>query len=180
MRFIVFDIEATCWEGRPPGMTQETIEIGAYHLDGYGEVGASFSRLIQPVIHPQMSLFCRQLTHIEQADLDRARDFPRVIRDFQDWIDIDDTPYVLAAWGGFDREQLRQDCRLHHLDDEWLRPYINLKQQYQEIHSLPRKRGLAAAVRKEGFDWTGEQHRALSDAGNTVKIFRKLMDMWRY
>lgn len=161
-------------------MVQETIEIGAYEVNAYGEVGRAFSRLIQPILHPQLSHFCRQLTHIEQDDIDRARDFPRVIEAFQHWIDLDDGPYILAAWGSFDEQQLRQDCNLHRLDDYWLDPSINLKTQYRELRNLPKKRGLASAVRHEGFEWTGEQHRALDDAENTVKVFRKLLDVWRY
>ena len=180
MKFIVYDIEATCWEGRPPGMTQETIEIGAYAVDAYGTVGAAFSRLIQPILHPQLSLFCRQLTNIEQDDINRARDFRRVSAAFQDWIDVDREDYLLCSWGKFDQRQLMRDCQLHKLDDWWLDDHIDLKQQYQEIRGLTKKRGLASAVRHEGFEWTGEQHRALDDAENTVKIFQKLLDMWRY
>jgi inhibitor of KinA sporulation pathway (predicted exonuclease) len=180
VKFIVYDIEATCWEGRPPGMEQEIIEIGAYAVDAYGQVEGSFSRLVQPVIHPQLSLFCRQLTHIEQEDIDRARDFPRVVADFQDWIGIYRADYVLAAWGRFDERMFRHDCQLHRLEEDWLDPSIDLKEQYREIRKLPKRRGLASAVRHEGFEWTGEQHRALDDAENTVKIFRKLLDVWRY
>ena len=180
MRFIIYDIEATCWEGRPPGMVQETIEIGAYEVNSFGEVGGAFSRLIQPVLHPQLSHFCRRLTNIDQADINRARDFPRVIGAFQDWIDTDGEPYVLAAWGNFDERQLRQDCALHRLEDYWLDHHINLKAQYRELRGLPKKRGLASAVRHEGFEWSGEQHRALDDAANTVQVFRKLLDMWRF
>ncbi len=181
VKFIVYDIEATCWEGRPPATVQETIEIGAYQVDAYGRVGPSFSRLIKPVLHPQLSHFCRRLTNIDQADINRAKDFPRVIRDFQQWIGVDrGEPYTLAAWGKFDEQQLRKDCALHRLDDYWLDHSINLKQQYRELRKLPKKRGLASAVRHEGFEWTGEQHRALDDAENTVKVFRKLLDVWRY
>lgn len=161
-------------------MKQETIEIGAYEVDAYGRVGAAFSRLIKPILHPQLSHFCRQLTHIDQVDINRARDFTRVIQAFQDWIDLDSTPYVLAAWGNFDELQLRRDCQLHDLDEYWLDPSINLKAQYRELRNLPKKRGLASAVRHEGFEWSGEQHRALDDAENTVKVFRKLLDVWQY
>ncbi|MCP9237654.1 exonuclease domain-containing protein [Lewinella sp. JB7] len=180
MRFIVYDIEATCWEGRPPGMVQETIEIGAYEVDAYGQVGAGFSRLIKPILHPQLSHFCRRLTQIDQSDINRARDFSRVITAFQDWIDVNGEPYILAAWGRFDEQQLRRDCRLHGVYDDWLDASIDLKAQYRELRGLPKKRGLASAVRHEGFTWSGEQHRALDDAENTVKVFRKLLDVWRY
>lgn len=180
MKFIVYDIEASCWEGRPPGMTQETIEIGAYAVDAYGHVGSAFSRLIKPILHPQLSHFCRRLTHIDQSDINRARSFDRVVEDFKDWIGIYDGDYLLASWGQFDQRLMQQDCELHRLDDDWLEPHIDLRRQYKEIRGLPKKRGLASAVRHEGFEWTGEQHRALDDAENTVKIFRKLLDVWRY
>lgn len=180
MKFIVYDIEATCWEGRPPGMVQETIEIGACELDRFGRVQDYFSRLIRPVMHPTLSHFCRNLTKIDQVELNRAQDFSRVVEDFQDWIDVDGGEYLLASWGNFDPEQLAADCRLHRLDDYWLDEHIDLKTQYQEIKGLPKKRGLKSAVKHEGYEWEGVQHRALTDARNTVKVFQALIDMWRY
>lgn len=179
MKFIVYDIEATCWEGRPPGMVQETIEIGAVEVDRFGRVQSQFSRLIKPVIHPQLSHFCRKLTQIDQADLNRARDFTRVIREFKRWIGVDHDEYLLASWGDFDRVQLMADCEVHRLEDFWLDEHIDLKKQYQQIRSLPKKRGLKSAVKHEGFTWEGEQHRALVDAQNTAKVFCGLIDMWR-
>ncbi|OAV46297.1 3'-5' exonuclease [Lewinella sp. 4G2] len=180
MKFIVYDIEATCWEGRPPGMVQETIEIGAVEVDQYGRSLRQFSRLIKPVIHPQLSHFCRKLTQIDQDDINRARKFPRVIRDFQDWIGVEDEDYLLASWGDFDRTQLMADAQQHRLDDWWLDEHIDLKRQYQQIRNLPKKRGLKSAVKHEGHVWEGEQHRALTDAINTTKVFTELIDMWRY
>ncbi len=180
MKFIVYDIEATCWEGRPPGMVQETIEIGAVALDRFGGHLGEFSRLIKPVIHPQLSHFCRKLTQIDQAEVNRAQDFTRVFRAFEQWVEADREEYLLASWGGFDRTQLMKDCQLHQLEDYWLDEHINLKSQYQQIRKLSKKRGLKSAVRHEGHVWEGEQHRALTDARNTVKIFLELIDMWRY
>lgn len=180
VKFIIYDIEATCWEGRPPGMVQETLEIGACALDAYGRITGQFSRLIKPVIHPQMSHFCRNLTSISQVDVNRAQDFKRVVAEFKDWIGVDYEDYLLASWGDFDEEQLRADCRLHRMDDYWLDEHIDLKEQYREIRKLPKKRGLKSAVKHEGYFWEGEEHRALPDAQNTAKIFQALIDMWRY
>lgn len=161
-------------------MVQETLEIGAYALNAYGQVTGQFSRLVKPVLHPQMSHFCRKLTNISQAEVNRARDFKRVIAEFQNWIGIDYEDYLLASWGRFDRDQLMADCRLHRMDDYWLDEHIDLKQQYADIRKLPKKRGLKSAVKHEGYSWEGEEHRALPDAQNTVKIFRELIDVWRY
>jgi inhibitor of KinA sporulation pathway (predicted exonuclease) len=180
VKFIVFDIEATCWEGRPPSMTQEIIEIGALSIDQYGEVRGAFSKFIKPVLNPSLSIFCRQLTTIEQTDINRAREFPQVIEAFQDWIDIFDEDYLLCSWGNFDRKMLIQDCQLHRLDSEWAEQHINLKQQYQEIKRLPRPRGLKTALKAEGFEFTGTHHRGIDDAENLAKIFVKYLDMWQY
>lgn len=181
MKFIVYDIEATCWEGTPPGVVQETIEIGAYRLDRVGNIEAYFDRLIKPEIHPQLSHYCRRLTSIDQADINRARRFDEVIDEFVDWTGwYDGEDIVLGSWGNFDPKQLRKDCRLNDFSDEFLERSINLREQYRLIKKLPKKRGLKSAVKHEGFDWLGDQHRALDDAKNTVQLFRKFLDDWEF
>lgn len=180
MNFIVFDIEATCWEGRPEDLTQEIIEIGAVRLNRFGEVEDVFSSFIQPILNPTLSVFCRQLTHIDQRDIDRSDTFPRVIEDFQDWADIFYEEYLLCSWGNFDKRILIQDCKLHDLEYEWAETHINLKQQYHEIRKLRRARGLRSALEAEGFEFEGTQHRGIDDAKNLVRIFQKYLDEWMY
>ena len=180
MNFIVFDLEATCWKGRPISKQQETIEIGAIKLNRFGELEGRYSRFIRPLINPNLSAFCQELTTIEQEDIDKAASFTPVIEEFQDWVGIFDEEYLLCSWGNFDKQLLVQDCDLHDMEYEWLDPHINLKRQYQEILRLHRPRGLKYAVETEGFDFTGIHHRAISDAENLAKLFVKFLDEWRY
>jgi len=180
MNFIVFDLEATCWDGKPEQMVQEIIEIGAFRLNRFGEVEDSFCQFVRPVVNPTLSMFCRNLTNIDQKDVDRGGLFPKVIDEFQDWADIFYEEYLLCSWGNFDRRMLIQDCQLHNLEYDWAKVHINLKQQYKEIRKLKKARGLKAAVEREGFEFDGKAHRALDDARNLVKIFVKYLDEWRY
>jgi inhibitor of KinA sporulation pathway (predicted exonuclease) len=181
MTFIVFDLEATCWEGQPSDMVQEIIEIGAISLDRYGDVTGQFNRFVRPVIHPVLSLFCRQLTTIDQISINRAEKFPAVIRDFQDWAGIsDEEEYLLCSWGGFDKRMLIQDCNLHRLNADWAEHHINLKYQYHEIKRLKTYKGLKKVVESEGFEFTGTYHRGASDAENLAKVFKKYIDRWQY
>ena len=180
MNFIIFDLEATCWEGRPDNKAQEIIEIGAVRLNRFGEVDDTFSRMVRPVINPTLSLFCRQLTGIDQREVDRGNTFPKVIDEFQDWADIFYEEYLLCSWGNFDRRMLVQDCKLHALEHEWALEHINLKQQYKEVRNLKKARGLKSAVEREGFEFEGRAHRALDDAKNLAKIFNKYLDDWAY
>lgn len=180
MNFIVFDLEATCWEGNSNNKVQETIEIGAFLINGYGEeVKRCYNRFIRPVINPYLSKFCTDLTSIQQEQVDRADKFDRVIEDFQDWAEIFDEEYILCSWGDFDKKILQNDCKLHKLDDFWLKPYINLKKQYQDIRRLKKPRGLKTSVEIEGFEFTGVHHRAIDDAENLAKLFLKYLDEWR-
>ncbi len=163
-------------------MVQEIIEIGAVRINSFGEVEDTFNRFVKPVINPNLSLFCRQLTTIEQEKINRAAIFPKVIDDFQDWAGIfdDEEDYLLCSWGNFDRKMLVQDCQLHRIESDWTTPHINLKRQYHDMKRLGRTRGLKSAVSVEGFDFTGQPHRGIDDALNLAKIFVKYLDEWEY
>ncbi|MEM9884583.1 MAG: 3'-5' exonuclease [Bacteroidota bacterium] len=179
MNYIIFDLEATCWQGKPKSKQQETIEIGAFLLNPYGEIKASYNRFIRPILNPYLSTYCTELTSIEQHQVDRARKFDKVIEEFQDWAEVFEEDYWLCSWGKFDQTILQEDCRLHDIEEDWLDYHINLKSQYREIKGLSKERGLKKAVEKEGFDFSGMHHRAISDAENLVKIFLKYLDEWR-
>ncbi len=181
MIFIIYDLEATCWRGRPPKGYNEIIEIGAVKVNQYGEKLGRFERFIKPTVNPILSGFCKQLTSISQENVDQAQTFPRVLRDFKDWIFEEGDEYLLCSWGSFDKQFFINDCNLHKLEHDWIDDsYIDIKGQYSEIKNLPKHKGLKAAVKLEGFEFTGVHHRAISDAENLAKIFVKYVDEWMY
>ena len=179
MKFIIYDLEATCWENRRSRKV-ETIEIGAVKLSEYGEVESTFCKFIKPILNPFLSPFCMNLTSISQVQINRADRFPLVIEDFQDWIEIFDEDYLLCSWGNFDKKILISNSEYHDMDSEWAHKHINLKQQYHEIRRLRRAMGLRRVVEKEGFEFTGTAHRGIDDAKNLAKVFIKYIDEWMY
>lgn len=179
MNYIIFDLEATCWLNTPKDKQQEIIEIGAFRLNPFGKVTGRFSRFVRPIINPVLSSFCQELTTITQADVARAPTFERVIEDFQEWIGFPDEDYALCSWGSFDLSMLRQDCLLHKLETDWLdNVHINAKRQYQNLKRLRAPLGLRKVTEREGFEFTGVQHRAICDAENLAKVFVKYLDDW--
>lgn len=178
MNYIVYDLEATCWENQPPGYVQETIEIGAFKINHFGEIRGKFNRFIRPTVHPVLSPFCRQLTGIDQIEVNRARPFPEVIQEFMDWGRIEEEDYVLCSWGNFDRKMFAHDCRLHRLDADWTERHANLKEQYRNLKRMRQGIGLRKAVEKEGIPFTGQHHRGISDAENLTKLFLKYLGNW--
>ena len=181
MNFIVYDLEATCWENRPTEYRQEIIEIGAVMLNAYGEELGTFNRFVKPIIHPDLSFFCTKLTGIEQETVNRAGTFVDVIESFQDWAEVFYEDYRLCAWGGFDEKMLYRDCELHDTETDWLDgKCLNIKRQFQELRRLKQPWGLKKTLDKLGFEFEGEAHSAIADALNTAKIFLKYRDEWRY
>ena len=181
MNYIVFDLEATCWEFPRPNYIQEIIEIGAIKVDEYAEAVDVFSEFVKPIIHPTLSPFCRELTTINQEDVAAAKRFPEVIEKFKSWLGTDNgSEYLLCSWGYFDRNALQNDCEYHGLEDEWLEHHISLKHQYKDLKKLKKTIGLRRAVENEGFDFEGIHHRAYSDALNLAKIFVKYFHDWKH
>lgn len=178
MNFIIYDLEATCWRGRPPKGVQEIIEIGAYKVNQYGEILGIFERFIRPTVNTVLSGFCKHLTSISQENVDNADTFPRVEEDFREWVDIYDEAYVFCSWGAYDKQLLINDCVLHKRDPEWLDNHIDLKDEYHNLKKMNKHGGLKATVKKEGFEFTGIHHRAIADAENLAKIFIKYIDEW--
>ena len=89
MNFIIYDLEATCWDqaafkNRP----QEIIEIGAVSLNNFGEVQDTFSSLIKPTLFPAFSIFCPELTNISTQEINKAPYFPVDLDHFLDWVNI--------------------------------------------------------------------------------------------
>lgn len=177
MNYIIFDLEASCWLGRPPHGINEVIEIGAVKVNDYNEVESIFSKFIKPTVNPILSDFCTRLTSITQTDVDRSKTFPFITQEFMDWIGIDED-FVLISWGKYDKQQLIQDCELHKMETEWLEHHFNLKPAYRALKDLKDEPGLKKAVKLEGFEFTGIHHRAISDAENTAKIFIKYFKEW--
>ncbi|HRG43404.1 MAG TPA: 3'-5' exonuclease [Saprospiraceae bacterium] len=178
MHYILFDLEATCWLGRPPVGNNEIIEIGAYKVDGFGESKDHFNQYIKPISNPVLSGFCKKLTGIQQHNVDTAYKFDRVIEDFLHWVDIEDEEFYLISWGENDRQLLYQDCILHDIPTYWLKNWVNLKPAYQVLSGMQKQLGLKKALERETIDFEGKQHRAITDAYNLTKLFVKHFDDW--
>ena len=183
MNYIIYDLEATCWETdmEMRRNKREVIEIGALLLDKEGTVQSRFESFVQPVVHPILSDFCRNLTTISQEEVDQADKFPEVIHKFQEWIGLNnEEEYLLCSWGFFDKSALVKDCKLHQLDGKWAKKHISLRDQYPRIKNTGRAVGMSTALEMEGFEFEGTMHRGIDDAVNLAKIFCKFLNLWRY
>lgn len=52
-----------------------------------GQTVSEFHRFVRPTNHPTLSSYCLNLTGITQQQIDRAKPFPEVFREFMEWLD---------------------------------------------------------------------------------------------
>ncbi len=170
--WLVIDLEATTDEGGWPMEEMEIIEIGASLVGADGHERDHFQRIVKPQRRPYLTDFCRQLTHISQADIDSAAPMNQVWAQFERWL-TQHAPRLAGwcSWGDYDRRQLEQDWRQHHLKSLLAEvPHLNLKQAFAKARQLQRPVGLHSALQLAGMQFHGQQHRALEDARNTARL----------
>ena len=114
---LVVDLEATCCDLQSiPRYQMETIEIGAVMVATDSlEIIDEFQIFIKPLRHLVLTKFCLNLTSITQIQVDNAPTFPDAIKLWQPWLSQFDKA-IFGSWGDYDRKQLQQDSKHHHID----------------------------------------------------------------
>lgn len=169
MRYVVVDLEASCWEAAWARHRMETIEIGAVRLDEDFAVVNEFDEFVRPVVVPRLSSFCRRLTSITQEQVDAADTFPSVFAQFLRWIGPE--PYRLVTWGVFDLDQIGRDCERHGVPfpTELADRHLNLKSTFTKWTRVKRA-GVREALDVLGIAHVGREHRGIDDARNIARI----------
>lgn len=174
MRYVIVDLEATCWEKREIFRESEIIEIGAVILESStGPIGEEFATFVKPIIESKLSEFCMRLTSIGQQDVDEAANFKAVFPRFIEWIGT--KPFTLCSWGAYDLKQIRIDCERHKISlPSSFSRHINLKQEFADLKRI-KPCGMKKALNILGIKPEGTHHRALNDARNIVKIALQIL-----
>jgi len=169
MRYIVVDLEATCWSENQTPERMEIIEIGAVELPSSTlKAEREFQSFVRPLSEPQLSDFCCRLTKITQVEVDTAPLFPVVFEKFVSW--IGDADFTLCSWGNYDLEQFRLECRRHGVTfPRKLGVHINLKAAYSRVFGQSRS-GLMSAMKQQGLQPIGIHHRGIDDARNIARL----------
>jgi len=178
MKYIVFDLEATC-EKDNRDFVNEIIEIGAVKINEDLEIVCEFSSFVKPVLNPILTDFCKKLTTISQKDVDDSAILKEVLDKFIDWIGEED--YMLCSWGFYDKSQFMKDCELHKVQTSWLKNHISLKHQHgKKIMGAQKGVGMGKALSAAGLNLRGTHHRGIDDARNIAQIFIKYFDIWDF
>lgn len=174
MNYVIADLEATCWEGCKTA-DMEIIEIGAVLLDGASfQPLSEFDCFVRPVIKPELTTFCLELTGIRQNQIDKARKFPDAFSYFLGWIGPE--PFKLCSWGDFDYEIFILEGQRHDMSfPDNFAGHINLKELYARAYDTKPSIGLREAMRKLNMPFEGRLHRGIDDAWNIAKVAQTML-----
>ena len=174
MRYVIVDLEATCWETGQTLGRMEIIEIGAVMMESScGPVNREFAAFIKPVASPQLSEFCTRLTSIRQEDIDQAEYFWTVFPQFVNW--TGEEPFRLCSRGAYDLNQFRTDCARHNMEfPASFENHINLKKEFSRQKSV-KPTGMRGALAMLNIPLVGTHHRGIDDARNIAKIAAHLL-----
>lgn len=198
MTFIVFDLEATCWENKDTENgyvpvksdldslnAMEVIEIGAVALSAtkrlaYGEALEQideYCKFVRPTLHPTLSPFCTELTSIKQYDVNSADPIEVVLPDFIEWARSFTGEATFVSWGMFDKAIFERMVNKQgkKLDIQYLvKNHFSAKHRAQKMGLYGK--GLGKTLNELHIKFEGRPHRGIDDAKMIAKVFDVYFD----
>ncbi|KAI3829273.1 hypothetical protein L1987_03392 [Smallanthus sonchifolius] len=170
--FVVIDFEATCDKERNPH-PQEIIEFPSVIVSSLtGQLEACFQTYVRPTCNQLLSDFCRDLTGIQQFQVDRGVTLSEALVRHDKWLEmkgIKNANFAVVTWSNWDcRVMLESECRFKKIHKpSYFNRWINLKVAFSEVFGGA-KCNLKEAVQIAGPSWQGRAHCGLDDARNTA------------
>ncbi|KAL2461095.1 ERI1 exoribonuclease 2 [Abeliophyllum distichum] len=177
--FIVIDFEATCDKGKNPH-PQEIIEFPSVIVSSVtGQLEACFQTYVRPTCNQLLSDFCKDLTGIQQIQVDRGVTLSEALLRHDKWLEkkgIKNTNFAVVTWSNWDcRVMLESECRYKKIrKPPYFNRWINLKVPFCDVFGGVRC-NLKEAVQMAGLAWQGRAHCGLDDAKNTARLLALLM-----
>ena len=146
----------------------EIIQIGAVKMNENFEVLECFAADIKPVFYRKIHKKVKELTGIDQKQLNSGKDFLSIVKRFKEWCGDE---HIFLTWGPDDSRIMMQNLLVHKMDTDWMGKWVNL----QVIYSMQTKAekpplALEKAVEFYGMPVQLQAHNALNDAKYTAML----------
>jgi inhibitor of KinA sporulation pathway (predicted exonuclease) len=182
MNYIVFDLEFNQYFDfgkrktvlSSPCCPFEIIHLGAVKLDEDLNIVENFDSLVKPKIYTRLHPYVKKITGIEKDDLESARPFREVYREF---VKLFREPAILGVWGNSDIKELIRNIEYHKLDTFPIpKEYIDI-QHYANKH-LNQSKGISVGLENAAtllnIPTELDFHNAFNDAYYTAEVFKRI------
>ncbi len=171
MHYIAVDFEwnqAGYYHKNNVQLDGEIIQIGAVKMDGDFRAVEYFSADIKPVFYRKIHKKVKELTGIDQQQLNSGKDFMTIMEKFRSWCGDE---HIFLTWGPDDSRIMMQNLLAHKCDTEWMGKWINLQVIYfMQTNEEKPPMALEKAVEFYGIPVELEVHNALNDAKYTAML----------
>lgn len=182
--FVVVDLKATCDKGVNIN-PQEIIEFSSILVNAVtGQPASTFHTYVCPIIHPELTEFCKEYNGILQTDVEAGVMLSEALQMHQAWLKEAETKnggrlsFAIVTWGDSDcRTMLMQECSFKHVTiPYYFYQWINLKKPFAEKFGdnyllAP----VLEAVQEAGLKWKGCTKGGKSHAINKARLLELLI-----
>jgi len=150
----------------------EIIQIGAIKLGEDMKIADEMKINVRPKYYKVIHRKVRQITGINQEDLEKGEEFCVAIKKLREWCGED---YAFLTWGPDDIRVLRRNIEIYGEDSSWIETWFNLQTIYNmQTDSGDNQKSLATAAEHFGITTEEPLHDALNDAYYTALVAVKL------
>lgn len=165
----VVDIESTCWDKTPEGMTSEIIEIGICRVSVKAKQILEQESIIIKPEKSTVSEYCTKLTGITQEQVDKGITYYEACAKVT--VKYSAMRRMWVSWGEYDRQMFLKRPAVYPFSDS----HINLKNWFALVHGRSKGMGLYGALNYLKMKPEGRHHSGVDDAVNTAKILITLL-----
>ncbi|XP_075364741.1 ERI1 exoribonuclease 3 isoform X1 [Mycteria americana] len=174
--FLVLDFEATC--DKPQIHPQEIIEFPILKLNGRTmEIESTFHMYVQPVVHPQLTPFCTELTGIIQGMVDGQPSLQQVLERVDEWMAKEglldpSVKSIFVTCGDWDlKVMLPGQCQYLGLPvADYFKQWINLKKAYSFAMGSWPKNGLLDMNKGLNLQHIGRPHSGIGGSAKRCSL----------
>ena len=180
MDYIVLDMEWNQpWPGSPSSkkvlpvpIRGEIIQIGAVRVRQQ-QVLDEFQVLVKPKYYRRLNRRVSKLTGIKEAALkEDGIPFPEAVERFRTWCGAS---FTFLTWGFDDITILRENLRLHGLEEDWTEKWFNAQMIFNaQTDGSSSQKALKTAMELFEIPASRPAHDALGDAYHTARICARL------
>lgn len=178
MNYIILDMEWNQALNRaqtvrsPIVLNGEIIQIGAIKADENFNLIDRLKINVRPKYYKKMNPYVQEITGISSVDLTCGESFPQAFRRLSAWCGEE---FRFITWGFDDIGILSDNLKLHGLDSDFGRNYINLQLIFnRQTNAQQLQCSLSAAAESLGIPIDVQVHDAANDAYLTYEVCKKL------
>ncbi len=179
-KFLVIDVESTCWEGQPPeGQISEIIEIGICPVNIESLTPEDAQCIIVKPQKSEISEFCTKLTSLTAEYVAQGVPFSIACNELRS--KYKSHKRLWTSWGDYDRRQFDRQCRDASFNAHY--PFgithLNAKNLFAIEQNLTKEVGMAEALKILEMELYGVHHRGIDDARNIAEIICHILKRGR-